>query len=74
MDASQMIAQTVARKRCASCQRWTGPRLPGADAGTVLIESETVTGLCEGGGWHGSERRARSACGHWLRWQVLADA
>ncbi len=67
-----MIHQQVNRKRCASCQRWTGPRLPGPNPETVLVESEIVTGQCEGGGWHGSERRARSACGHWLRWEELA--
>jgi hypothetical protein len=36
-----------------------------------LIEAETVTGNCLGGGWDGSERRARSACGHWKIWPVL---
>jgi len=72
MDESGWITQEVARKRCASCQRWTGPRQTGNDPETVCIASETVTGLCEGGGWHGSERRARSACGHWQRWQALS--
>ncbi|NHC05703.1 hypothetical protein [Azonexus fungiphilus] len=66
-----MLLQAVDRKRCASCQRWTGARRPGELPETVAIESETVSGLCQGGGWHGSERRARSACGHWLRWQAL---
>ena len=67
-----MVIQAVARKRCASCERWTGPRQPGDSPETVCVESETVTGLCKGGGWHDSERRARSACGHWLRWQALS--
>lgn len=71
MDESGWIAQQVSRKRCASCQRWTGVREPGSEKETVLVEAETATGLCDGGGWHASERRARSACGHWLRWQGL---
>ena len=36
-----------------------------------MIEAETATGLCVGGGWDGSERRARSACGHWKLWTAL---
>jgi len=68
-----MLAQAVDRKRCASCQRWRGPR-QAAPPEHVLIESETVTGLCDGGGWHQDERRARSACGHWQCWDVLQPA
>ncbi|MCK6390394.1 MAG: hypothetical protein L6Q40_05130 [Azonexus sp.] len=64
----------VSRKRCASCDRWRGERSPGHEPDTVLIESETSTGLCCGGPWDNSERRARSACGHWLRWQQLPTA
>jgi len=39
--------------------------------GTVIIEAETSEGLCQGGGWDNSERRARSACGHWRIWEAL---
>ncbi|MBS4017415.1 MAG: hypothetical protein KGZ68_04170 [Dechloromonas sp.] len=67
-----MVIQAVDRKRCASCERWTGPRQRGDSPDIVCVESETVTGLCNGGGWHDAERRARSACGHWLRWLALA--
>jgi len=56
-----LLIQAVDRKRCASCERWRGQRLPGKTPGTVEVEAETVTGLCVGGGWDGSERRARSA-------------
>jgi hypothetical protein len=66
-----VLSQAVERKRCASCERWQGARQPGETPGTVAIEAETVTGLCEGGGWNGSERRARSACGHWRLWPAL---
>jgi hypothetical protein len=66
-----LLIQAVDRKRCASCQRWDGQRQPGEQAETVLIESETSEGLCQGGPWDGSERRARSACGHWTRWSAL---
>lgn len=66
-----MLNQAVDRKRCASCQRWSGPRQPG-EAGFVLIAAETDTGLCQGGPWDQSERRARSACGHWLCWSELS--
>jgi hypothetical protein len=66
-----LLIQAVDRQRCASCERWSGPRQSGEQAGTVLIESETVEGLCQGGPWDGSERRARSACGHWVRWSAL---
>ena len=47
--------------------------LPGIPvcAETVAIASETDTGPCQGGPWNGSERRARMACGHWLRWTAL---
>ncbi|QRM19988.1 hypothetical protein GBK02_11540 [Dechloromonas sp. TW-R-39-2] len=69
-----MLIQAVDRKRCASCERWQGPRQPGATNASVLIESETVTGLCHGGGWDGDERRARSACGHWQRWLKLQNS
>ena len=53
-----MLNQAVDRKRCASCEHWRGPRQPGATPDCVAIDSETVTGLCEDGGWAGSERRA----------------
>jgi len=69
-----LLNQAIARKRCASCQRWQGPRQPGSEPDTVAIASETVTGLCQGGGWDGDERRARSACGHWQIWAVLTGA
>lgn len=69
-----MPIQTVDRKRCASCTRWTGMRRPGEMPDTVEIEAETATGLCNGGPWDGSERRARSACGHWLRWAAIPAA
>jgi hypothetical protein len=67
-----LLTQAVDRKRCASCARWAGPRQPGPTPEQVAIESETVTGLCIGGGWDGDERRARSACGHWCLWPALA--
>ncbi|MBL8429897.1 MAG: hypothetical protein JNJ95_08425 [Dechloromonas sp.] len=66
-----MLNHAVDRKRCASCERWSGWRQPGEEPGTVLIEAETSEGLCQGGGWDNSERRARSACGHWRIWPVL---
>jgi len=66
-----LLIQAVDRQRCASCERWGGQRQPGEQPGTVLIESETVEGLCQGGPWDNSERRARSACGHWTIWLVL---
>ncbi|MBI2309241.1 MAG: hypothetical protein HYU78_18270 [Rhodocyclales bacterium] len=68
-----MAVQAVAKRRCASCERWSGPRAPAEDGGHVRIESETSTGLCVGGPWDGSERRARSACGQWRRWQILPE-
>jgi len=66
-----LLSQAVDRKRCASCACWQGARQPGAQPGTVDIEAETVSGLCLDGGWHESERRARSACGHWRIWPEL---
>ncbi len=69
-----MLIQAVDRKRCASCERWRGERQPGATPDTVMVEAETVTGLCIGGGWDNSERRARSACGHWKLWTALEPA
>lgn len=69
-----MLTQAVDRKRCASCERWQGERQRGATPDVVLIEAETATGLCVGGGWDNSERRARSACGHWKRWSALEQA
>ncbi len=66
-----MLIQAVDRKRCASCERWRGERQPGPTPEGVAVTSETITGLCVGGGWDGSERRARSACGHWQIWLVL---
>ena len=39
-----------------------------------MVEAETATGLCIGGGWDNSERRARSACGHWKLWTALEPA
>lgn len=68
----ELVPQAVARKRCASCQRWTGERQPG-QPGDVLIAAETATGLCNGGPWDQSERRARSACGHWQCWPMLVE-
>jgi len=72
-DGKDLLAQAVERKRCASCQRWSGLRYPGQTPDIVLIESETSTGLCQGGPWNGSERRARSACGHWQCWLPTAS-
>jgi len=69
-----LLIQAVDRKRCASCERWRGERQPGATPDTVMVEAETVTGLCIGGGWDNSERRARSACGHWKLWTTLEPA
>ena len=66
-----MLILAVDRKRCASCERWRGERQPGPTPESVAVASETVTGLCVGGGWDGSERRARSACGHWQVWLAL---
>ena len=66
-----MLSQPVARQRCASCQRWSGFRQAGENGLEVLIVAETDTGLCRGGPWDNSERRARSACGHWQRWEIL---
>jgi len=66
-----VLSQAVDRKRCASCDRWRGERRAGSDGRQVEIESELSSGLCCGGPWDNSERRARSACGHWLRWQQL---
>jgi hypothetical protein len=68
-----MLPQRVDRKRCASCERWSGSRQPGETADTVLIAAETDTGICQGGPWDGSERRARSACGHWQIWSAKTD-
>lgn len=59
------------RKRCATCDRWSGPRAPDEAPGKVAIDSDTVAGLCVGGPWDGSPRLARSACGRWVRWQAL---
>jgi hypothetical protein len=67
-----LLSQPVARQRCASCERWSGERRPGETPDSVLIEAETATGMCRGGPWDGSERRARSACGHWRLWPQLA--
>lgn len=66
--------QPVALRRCASCERWSGFRRVGNAPETVEIEDERAVGLCRGGPWDGSERRARSACGRWVRWLMLADA
>jgi len=68
-----LLSQAVARKRCASCACWSGQRQPGPTPGWVNIDSELDTGLCVGGGWDGDERRARSACGHWKIWPLVAD-
>ena len=71
--AAKMFYQSAALKRCATCQRWAGLRSPGAEAGTVELQSESETGLCTGGPWDGTERRVRSACGHWVIWPALAN-
>ena len=67
-----MLSHPVARKRCASCDRWQGIRMPDTTPENVLIRDEVDTGLCDGGGWAGSERRARCACGHWRQWREIA--
>jgi len=69
-----LLNQAIDRKRCASCKNWRGPRQTGEMPDSVGIETETVTGLCDGGGWDGSERRARSACGHWRIWPELVKS
>jgi len=67
-----MAEQAVALHRCASCNRWSGARRIGATPQSVDIASELAIGLCVGGPWDGSERRARSACGRWIVWLALA--
>ncbi len=69
--AEKLLIQAVDRRRCASCDCWRGERRPGETPEQVAVESETVAGLCVGGGWDNSERRARSACGHWRIWLAL---
>jgi hypothetical protein len=69
-----LLIQTVDQKRCATCERWCGEREPVGQPGTVAIAGETIAGLCIGGGWDGSERRARSTCGHWQVWVALEPA
>lgn len=69
-----MPLQAVALKRCASCERWSGSRSPGEVPETVAVADERAVGLCRGGPWDGSERRARSACGRWTRWLALGAA
>jgi hypothetical protein len=66
-----MAEQSAALHRCASCQRWSGPRRVGATPQSVEIDSELSTGVCVDGPWNGSERRARSACGRWIVWPAL---
>jgi hypothetical protein len=72
-----MIIQPASRKRCATCNRWAGPRSParqdesGGTTDAVEIGSETDAGLCIGGPWDGTERRARSACGQWIVWHAI---
>lgn len=68
-----MPQQPVALRRCASCERWDGPRAPGDDPDCVRIDSETDSGTCVGGPWDGNQRRARSACGRWQRWHLLSE-
>lgn len=69
-----MVSQAVDRKRCGSCERWSGERQPGDDGRSVLVAAETSVGLCRGGPWDGSDRRARSACGHWQCWAAVEQA
>jgi len=69
-----LLIQVVYQRRCATCERWCGERQPAERPGTVAVAGETVTGLCIGGGWDGSERRARSTCGHWQIWVALETA
>lgn len=69
-----MPLQSAALCRCATCERWDGPRTVGGDAGSVRIGSETDGGICVGGPWDGTPRRARSACGRWLRWHKLGES
>jgi len=69
-----LLIQAVDRRRCASCECWRGERQAGETPDTVAVAAETATGLCSGGGWDNSERRARSACGHWRIWPALHKA
>lgn len=64
------MRQAAAARRCASCERWGGERTP-APPDAVEVAAETTPGLCRGGPWDGSERRARSACGQWLPWPAI---
>ncbi len=70
-DSKNLLIQAIDRKRCGSCERWSGLRQAGPTPDVVMIESETSTGLCQGGPWDGSERRARSACGHWQQLSTI---
>ncbi len=64
------MLQPAALRRCASCERWGGERRA-CPPEYVEITAETSCGPCQGGPWNGSERRARSACGHWTAWSAL---
>jgi hypothetical protein len=68
-----MPLQPASLRRCASCERWAGPRSVAGEPGCVAIAAETDAGDCVGGPWDGQPRRARSACGRWLRWRKIVD-
>jgi hypothetical protein len=63
-----MTNQIIPPRRCGSCERWQGPRLPGDAADTARVAGERVQGLCVEGPWHGRERGALAACGRWIAW------
>lgn len=66
-----LVLHPVANRRCGSCERWHGERRAGADGHSIELDSEMRMGVCRGGPWDNSERRARSACGRWTVWTAL---
>lgn len=64
-----IISVSASFKRCATCEYWTGPRVPRGRT-DVELRSGTDKGICIGR-WKGSEYMEDHSCSGWRKWAVL---
>lgn len=57
-------------QKCATCERWNGPRQRSSDGLDVELDGEHARGECVGGPWDGTQRDPLTRCGRWVQWAV----
>ncbi|MHB8887122.1 MAG: hypothetical protein ACYC5H_18955, partial [Methylovirgula sp.] len=56
-------------KRCATCEFWSGPRIPGAFLNDVRFDQKNKAQCV--GKRKGQSKSGNDSCPHWVKWAVL---